>query len=285
MPRDATKRQVSTARYWVHPELPGLEAQHARYTRHTFAPHSHDAYSLVCMDQGAEALRFQGRTVVAPEGRLLVINPGQMHSGGAADPGIGWTYRILYIAPELLARAAEESSSAPRRAPEFATPLLDDALLLRRFSQVFATVIDASSCRLERDEALCGLLVELVRGHSTQGQEPTRVVHCAPGIRRARALIEAQVTRNIGLRELAREARLSPWHFVRAFRAQMGQTPQVYLRCLRVRHAQRLLATDMAMSEVALACGLADQSHLVKQFTRTLGVTPGQYRAAMHAHR
>ncbi|WP_164019748.1 helix-turn-helix transcriptional regulator [Pyxidicoccus trucidator] len=89
----------------------------------------------------------------------------------------------------------------------------------------------------------------------------------------------------MSLRELAAAARLSPWHLVRAFRDQLGQTPQVYLRSLRVREAQRQLVAGLPLAEVALACGFADQSHLTKQFTRTLGITPGDYRTAVRAGR
>ncbi|MFY2563271.1 AraC family ligand binding domain-containing protein [Corallococcus terminator] len=276
---------VPTPRFWVRPDVQGLEAQHASYTRHTFVPHSHDVFSLVCMDRGAEAMLIRGNTVVAPAGQLLAINPGQMHSGSAADPGVGWTYRILYIDPRLMEDASREAASETSGLPDFAAPLIDDPALMRAFSQVFEGMVDPSTSTLERETELLSLLVGLVRRHAVAHGGSARATPCTPGVRRARALIEASVTRNISLRELAREARLSPWHFVRAFREQTGQTPQVYLRCLRVRHAQRLLATDMPMSEVALDCGLVDQSHLVKQFTRTLGVTPGEYRSAVHAHR
>ncbi|WP_163870325.1 AraC family transcriptional regulator [Myxococcus eversor] len=276
---------VPTPRFWVRPDIRGLEAQHASYTRHTFAPHSHDMFSLVSMDRGAEALLIRGNTVVAPAGRLFALNPGQMHSGRAADPGVGWTYRILYIAPEVMEAASRETASESRGPPDFAAPLIDDPALMRAFSLVFAGMVDPSTSTLEREADLLSLLVGLVNRHAASHGSSARATPCAPGVRRARALIEASVTRNISLTELAREARLSPWHFVRSFREQTGQTPQVYLRCLRVRHAQRLLATNMPMGEVALACGLADQSHLVKQFTRTLGVTPGEYRSAVHAPR
>ena len=278
-------RASEDVRFWVPPDLQGLEAQRASYTRQSFAPHAHDTFSLVCMDAGAEALRFHGNTVLAPAGRLVAVAPGDMHSGGAADPDVGWAYRILYLDPRLLADAAAEVGGTGNTPPDFASLLIDDPELTRQFSRVFAAVTAPEAARLERESLLLELLVKLVQRHSAGHRRERKQAACTPGVRRARELIEASVTRNVSLEELARAARLSPWHLVRAFRTQLGQTPQVYLRTLRVRHAQRLLASAMPMSEVALASGFADPSHLVKQFTRTIGVTPGEYRAAVRARR
>ena len=39
-----------------------------------------------------------------------------------------------------------------------------------------------------------------------------------------------------------------------------------------------LTATDLSLSEVALANGFSDQSHLARHFRQLLGTTPGEFR-------
>ncbi|MCY1020260.1 AraC family transcriptional regulator [Pyxidicoccus sp. MSG2] len=271
--------------YWVAPEMPGLELHQAAYTRWTFPKHSHDVFSLVAYDAGAHALHLQGQHVVASTGSLLAIAPGEMHEGRAADSSVGWAYRILYVPAALLTRAAEEAGAPAGSLPGFASPVFEDPELLESFTRTFDALKDGAAAALEREEHLLALLVVLLRRHAGLTRMSRRAPACPPGVRRARELLEADPTRNVTLEELARVAGLSPWHLVRAFHRQLGQTPQVYQRALRLRRAQELLAGPLPMAEVALACGFTDQSHLIKHFGRTLGVTPGAYRAAALAGR
>ena len=82
---------------------------------------------------------------------------------------------------------------------------------------------------------------------------------------------------------LAESAGLSPYHFLRTFRAAVGMTPHLYLNQVRVIEAKRQLAKGMPPAEAALACGFFDQSHMARQFKRIAFVTPGRYRSACAA--
>ena len=86
-----------------------------------------------------------------------------------------------------------------------------------------------------------------------------------------------------GLRtpELAAGARLSNSHFSRAFRAHFGLSPKQYILEKRVARAQRLmLEGGSRLSDVAAACGFADQAHLCRVFRRLVGASPRAWRRA-----
>jgi transcriptional regulator GlxA family with amidase domain len=55
------------------------------------------------------------------------------------------------------------------------------------------------------------------------------------------------------------------------FSAEMGVSPQQYVRLVRVQHAQRLLRRGLPPSIVAAEMGFFDQSHLCRHFKRVLG--------------
>jgi AraC family transcriptional regulator len=81
------------------------------------------------------------------------------------------------------------------------------------------------------------------------------------------------------VKELAEQVSLSVSHFCRAFKESFGTTPHLYLTRLRVERAQRLmLTTAEPLSQIALACGMADQAHLSKLFRRAVGETPSSWR-------
>lgn len=91
--------------------------------------------------------------------------------------------------------------------------------------------------------------------------------------------VEAHLDQPIGLDDLARVANLSAFHFHRSFRQVTGLTPHQYVTARRVERAKRLLAGDMALAQVAFACGFASQSHFGQVFKAATGATPGQWRA------
>jgi AraC-like DNA-binding protein/PAS domain-containing protein len=101
-----------------------------------------------------------------------------------------------------------------------------------------------------------------------------------PGaMRRVREYVDAHLGESMDLAELAAIAGLSVFHFARQFKQSAGVTPHHYLVQRRVERAQDMLArTDLALSEIALAAGFSDQSHLARHFRQMLGTTPREFR-------
>lgn len=99
-------------------------------------------------------------------------------------------------------------------------------------------------------------------------------------VQRALDFIDACFADPISLSELAAVAGLSMSRFAVRFSAEIGVSPQQYVRLVRVRHAQRLLRRGLPPSIVATEVGFFDQSHLCRHFKRVLGRTPGQWLSA-----
>jgi AraC family transcriptional regulator len=97
--------------------------------------------------------------------------------------------------------------------------------------------------------------------------------------RRVRGVIEANLDGEVPLGMLAAECGLSVSHFSRAFRQSIGTSPHRWLLRRRVELAQeRLRDPKLSLSEVALSCGFADQSHFTRVFTSLSGMSPGAWR-------
>jgi AraC family transcriptional regulator len=61
----------------------------------------------------------------------------------------------------------------------------------------------------------------------------------------------------------------------------MGVAPHNWLLMRRIEIAkQKLRGRQLSLSDVAFACGFADQSHFTRVFTRMVGVSPGAWRRA-----
>ncbi|MEH2549180.1 transcriptional regulator GlxA family with amidase domain [Bradyrhizobium sp. AZCC 2262] len=79
--------------------------------------------------------------------------------------------------------------------------------------------------------------------------------------------------------KLARRLGLSPRHFARLFRSEVGITPATWVEEVRVNAARRLLELGHETPKrVATHCGFADADTLRRAFARHVGVTPAEYR-------
>jgi AraC-like DNA-binding protein len=129
---------------------------------------------------------------------------------------------------------------------------------------------------LERDTHVHGAFRALLYRERISAEHSMRPTTAIGPLQRARERLEDEVG-NPSLAELADTARMTPWHFCRAFRERFGQPPHAYQLHARIRRAKRLLADGHAVIDVALQCGFTDQSHFTRHFRRLVDVTPGRY--------
>ena len=90
--------------------------------------------------------------------------------------------------------------------------------------------------------------------------------------------IQGHLCSNVTINDLCGLVAMSPTVFNGRFRATFRLTPHQYVVEERVKQARLLLQSDMPLTEVAYACGFADQSHLSRTFKRLVGISPASYR-------
>jgi AraC-like DNA-binding protein len=93
--------------------------------------------------------------------------------------------------------------------------------------------------------------------------------------------IDRHYARPLPVTRLARLAGLSTYYFIRAFRAETGQTPHQYVRERRLARAKELLVTTpLPVTEICDAVGFQSLGSFSSLFRRMTGETPATYRAA-----
>lgn len=91
--------------------------------------------------------------------------------------------------------------------------------------------------------------------------------------------IEGELAEPLSLEELAAGAALSPFHFLRVFRREIGATPHQYLIAARLRRAVELLfESPRSITEIALEVGFEDLSNFTRTFKKHLGRSPRALR-------
>ncbi|MEV6670454.1 GlxA family transcriptional regulator [Streptomyces sp. NPDC051162] len=137
---------------------------------------------------------------------------------------------------------------------------------------------------LGREPALAvarGLIVFLRRpGNQTQfsAQLAVQTARRAP-LRDIQHWVVENPEADLSVDALAARAGLSPRHFARAFRGEVGMTPGRYVDRVRLEAARRLLEdTADGVETVARACGYGTPEAMRRAFVRSLGASPAEYR-------
>lgn len=136
---------------------------------------------------------------------------------------------------------------------------------------------DAARRSIRRAESL--LRVELDRVALTSAPAPDAGKLAGWQVHRVTAYIDANLDRTIHIKDLGGVAKRSTAYFCRTFKRTFGETPHAYIMRRRLHHArQMMLVTDLALSEIATACGFTDQAHLCKFFRLSVGQSPAAWR-------
>jgi AraC-like DNA-binding protein len=102
----------------------------------------------------------------------------------------------------------------------------------------------------------------------------------SPTMLAVRRYIDDHYAQALTVETLARRARLSTFHFIRAFRAAFGTTPHQYLRARRIERAKELLVTTpLPITEVCDRVGFQSLGSFSSLFRRATGETPAAFRA------
>lgn len=83
----------------------------------------------------------------------------------------------------------------------------------------------------------------------------------------------------IRIEDIARELRVSPAYLTKRFKEEVGVTPHNFLLFKRIKRAQTLLAeTNMDIASIAEESGFSHQSHLTRNFSKMIGMSPLKFR-------
>jgi len=264
-----------TVKFWQARDVEQLELLRATYVTHSFARHAHDGFAIGVIEAGAEQFYYRGGTHIAPAGAVVVINPGETHTGQAAARS-GWAYRMLYPGTTLLRGVAADLAGYSQGIPHFPSPIIHDDQLSATLRRLHLT-LETSPSTLERQSRLLETLALLVARYADSSRVEQVVRREQTGVRRVRQYLDTYYGENVSLDDLARLAGLSPFHLSRVFAREVGLPPHTYLTGVRVDHAKRLLLAGHPAATAARETGFVDQSHLTRHFKRIVGVTPGQY--------
>lgn len=252
---------------WHH----GIELFEAALSTQTFGRHAHEGFAIGAIADGAGGYFCRGENMVLPAGSLSLMNPEEAHTGRAATGRV--RYNMLYVS-----EAAVREVLGLRSLRGFAEIAPQDrGFRLTKALDRLAGWVNGKSTdqRLLIEEAVHEVLKQAFGNYGRAelrqpGREPAAIRAALDRIRDAVAQGE-----ELRLTDLALGVGLSPSYLIRSTVRATGLTPHGHVLRARLSYARRLLLDNTPAAEAAIAAGFCDQAHLIRQFRRQFGVTPG----------
>jgi AraC-like DNA-binding protein len=253
---------------------------HAYYIQHAYPRHSHDYYVISLIEKGRQSFTHKGTKHLTPPGGVIFINPGEVHTGEAAD-GQGFELRSLYPSTSLMETALSELTGHPQGLPFFKDVRVDQRWVTKSVLSLHKAISRGVS-PMESESRLLWTLAQLIKRYADISSTGQPLGKERKAIQQARHYIDEYFAEGITLNQIAQLVSLSPYYLLRVFQAEVGMPPYTYLESVRIRHAQSLIEAGKSLAEVAIEVGFSSQSHLTRQFKKIIGVTPGQYAQQIH---
>ncbi len=238
---------------------------------------------------------FRGQDDAKPGTRQLdtlqpgTLQPGSIHIADLSDPPMAYVCSpfhsvLFHMSRSAIDEFAADASLSPVAALQCPPGAIDPVIAGLAQAVLPSLMRPAEGNALFLDHVALALYAHVAHayGGARRPGGAERLGGLAPWQeRRAKDLLTTQLARNVSLAEVARDCDLSRSHFGKAFKQTTGQTPHAWLTARRVEAVQQmLLESSASLSEIALACGFADQSHLTRIFGERVGTSPARWRRA-----
>lgn len=225
----------------------------------SMADHAHPAsHELICMVKGAFETRIAGEALTTRAGWV------KHH-----PRGVGHAERAL-LGAELLCLTWDDGGAIDVGSwPRHVEDRTGRIRALMEWMLELSPPLDAAST-----SARDALMEAVAYAYGAGGARPQDEL-----VPRLRAWVRERIASRITLDDLARTAKMSRFHFARAFAAAAGMPPMRFVRELRVDAARALLLnTDLPLREIAPRVGLGDEFQLSRVFRRVTGAPPASMR-------
>lgn len=262
----------SLSNNWVIRAPGEAERIEAFFSDIAFTTHRHDTYAIGFTLGGVQSFDYRGAARHSQPGCTLVLHPDEQHDGRAGSE-IGFRYRAAYVEPAMI-----QSALGGKPLPFIGGGISTDSRLCKATKRLLAD-LDHPLELLEYQDAVYDLAIALDMAAGQKQQTAINADYRATS--RVQQYIADNLHQNITLDELEAVSGHDRWKLSRDFRTLYGTSPYRYLIMRRLDQARTLLLGGESMSTAAIACDFADQSHMIRHFKKTYGMTPKRWLSTL----
>lgn len=250
--------------------------------------HWHSEFELNYVVRGRGEFVCGGEKFIEEAGDLLILQPNALHAARPCGED-GLLYYALVFSPAMLGSGVHDRCTAESIRPlingdykigPFISSDADNFPLLKTCAeQIFSCVReDVPQADLLLKSELMRFFWLLETDEGILRQEASMAGR-GETIRPAPEYMMAHYSEPVSVDQLASLTHLSTSYFMNCFKKAVGLSSMEYLSHLRVNAAcEALSSTGKKISEIAFSCGYGNLSNFNRQFRRTMGCSPNEYR-------
>lgn len=254
------------------------------HTRYEMSAHWHSELEIIRILQGELKVRLNNQNFTARVGDVVFVNPETVH---AASP-INCVYECLIFHIDFL-----DTDTYSCRF--FVESILNREFAIREYSpaegsgfhtavnNAFEAIIHKSSGYKFRVIGtlyeMLGIIVDEHLYSAVNSDTSISSNKNIPKLKRVLTFLRENYNIQLSLTDMAKAAGMSPKYFCYFFREMTGKTPVEYLNGYRIEKAsQKLLNSDLSVTEIAFSCGFNDLSYFIKTFKAHKSISPAKFR-------
>lgn len=242
--------------------------------------HHHDTHQILYVLNGNAEIAVNNESYKLESGSLIFISRTESHS--ITSVGEKYERYEIRISPEILNSAVKDSrlysvlSNRPKgfsRVIKMQSPEVTG--IFEKINREF------NNTAPYREEALSMLLDMLLIAVYRQypGMFSAADIPFFETVSKIQRQFENDIAKAYNLTELAAEYHISKYYLSHIFKTVTGYSVMDYLKALRLAKAKIMLAgTALSISEIVKVCGFSDSSNFSREFKRSAGLSPRDFR-------
>jgi AraC-like DNA-binding protein len=231
-----------------------IEIFRGEIDKHQYPWHFHDGVTIIKVKKGSITYEFQDREITVTEGEILIIEPFQVHRNKISQLTI---YKAIFVPNEYFEFGKKI---------EIMTQVVKHLAVIEGMDELFQK-IETNSQKKELIKHISGLC-EKIKKYPAKPEEVT-------SIKKGKI---AKIDHDRSIKELAKEAQLSKFHYQRKFKKNHGLTIGQWKQQDKTMKAKMLLESGKLSIDIAYDLGFFDQSHFIKYFKKMWAITPKNFK-------
>lgn len=233
-----------------------------------FTKHFHDTYTIGLTHDGLFKSISQNQSTNSYKNSTRILNPGEVHYGDSN----AWKYTNFYPKIELLTQIYEQMFFE-RKIPIFEKHIIEDINLYNLLFEFFFSAYENTE-PMKIESNLISAMSYLIKNYTSKVENYQGLFDDKQIVKSSIEYIKDSLDTNISLDELAKNSKLSKYHFLRVFKKQLGLTPHQYILTQRVHKAKELILNGEKLNYIPASVGFSDQSHFIRNFRKIYGYSP-----------
>lgn len=242
-----------------------VELRAIRNESRRFPAHWHADLQVIGTIEGRGTAWVDGKRTELPNGAVIVIPPGAVHTACELKAGAGWTFLSLHIEPHLLRGTGVRCRWAP-------VTDIRGGPIATAFWELTATVLERRSA--DPGQAWASLLEAIGTNASTMQAQPVPA-----GLLLGREWLETNLGDRTTVDAIAAKAGYGRRVFEREFKHVFHLSPHAWRLVARVEAAKRALRAGLTVAEAAQHAGYGNLAHFSRQYRQLTGITARAYSA------